>query len=111
VLGDLLAVARDHEQAVVDRQPEAEPGGEVEGEDRDRGQLAGDAQQQEGPDDRQAPDHRRKEGRHPAAEEEQREHEQQWEYEQLGLLQVLLDLLVDLLLGHSGTANGDPGPP
>ena len=32
----LLAVARDDEQAVVDRQPEAEAGHEVEREDRDR---------------------------------------------------------------------------
>ncbi|HEY6778233.1 MAG TPA: hypothetical protein VI122_17135 [Thermoleophilaceae bacterium] len=58
-LGDLLAVARDDEQAVVDRQPEPESDHEVEREDRDRAKLAGHAQHQRGADDRQPPDHQR----------------------------------------------------
>ena len=108
-LRDLLAVARDDEQAVVDRQPQAESGGQVEGEDRDVDELVGDAQQQEGPDDRQAADHQRQQGGHPAAEEEQGQQEEDREGEQLGLPQVLLDLLVHLLLGESYAADLDAG--
>ena len=77
--GDLLAVARDDEQAVVDRQPEPEAGDQVEGEDRDRAELAGDPQHQEGADDREAADQQRQQRGDEAAEEEQREQEQERE--------------------------------
>ena len=109
VLGDLLAVAGDDEEAVVDRQPEPEAGGQVEREDRDRADLAGDAQGEEGADDRQRADHQRQQRGDQASEEEQREQEEQREGQQLGHPQVLLDLLVDLLLRHRGTADRDPG--
>ena len=109
-LRDLLAVARDDEQAVVDRQPQPQTGGQVEGEDRDRDELVGEAQQQEGADDRQPADQQRKQRRDRAAEEEQREQEEEGEGEELGHPQVLLDLLVDLLLGERDPADRDPGP-
>ena len=107
--GDLLAVARDHEQAVVDRQAEPEAGDQVEGEDRDRAHLAGDAQHQECADDRQPADQQRQQRGDQAAEEEQREQEEEREGEQLGLAQVGLDLLVDLGLGDRRAADADPG--
>ncbi len=108
-LGDLLAVAGDDEEAVVDRQPEPERRRQVEGEDRDRAEFAGDPQDQEGADDRQTADHQRQDRGDEAAEEEQREQEEQREGQHLGLSQVFLDLLVDLLLGDREAADDDPG--
>src|SRR5690606_3306897 len=87
-LGDLLAVAGDDEEAVVDRQPEPERRGQVEREDRDRAEFAGQPQDEEGADDRQAADHQRQQRRDEAAEEQQREQEEQREGEQLGLFEV-----------------------
>ena len=108
--GDLLAVARDDEQAVVDREAEPEPGDEVEREDRDRGQLARDAEHQEGADDREAADEQRQQRGDEAAEEQQREQEEDREGEQLGGAQVALDLVVDLLLGDApGRRRVTPG--
>ena len=62
---------------------------------------------EEGADDRQAADQRRQQRRDQAAEEEQREQEQEREGEHLGAAQVGLDLLVHLLLGERGAAEGD----
>ena len=107
VLGDLLAVAGDDEEAVVDSQAQAERRGQVEGEDRDRGEFAGQAQDQEGADDRQAADHQRQHRGDEAAEEQQREQEEQREGEHLGHPQVLLDLFVHLLLGDREAADED----
>ena len=107
--GDLLAVAGDDEEAVVDRQAEAERRGQVEGEDGDRGEFAGDAEDEEGADDRQAADQQRQQRGDEAAEEEQREQEEEREGEHLGPLEVLLDLLVDLFLGDRRAADHDPG--
>ena len=107
--GDLLAVAGDDEEAVVDRQAQSERRRQVEGEDRDRGELAGEAEDEEGADDRQAADHQRQDRGDEAAEEQQREQEEQREGDQLGHFQVLLDLLVDLLLGDGEAADEDAG--
>jgi len=109
-LGDLLAVAGDDEEAVVDRQSQPQRRGQVEGEDRDRAEFAGEAEDEEGADDRQAADHQRQDRGDEAAEEQQREQEEQGEGEHLGHFQVLFDLLVDLLLGHGGAADDDPRP-
>ena len=106
---DLLAIARDDEEAVVDRQPEPEARNEVDREDRDVGQLVGDPQHQERADDRQHTDDQGQQRGHEAAEEEQREQEQEREGEHLRPSEVLLDLLVDLLLGDRGAANGHAG--
>ena len=108
-LRDLLAVARDDEQAVVDRQPEPEPGDQVEGEDRDRAELAGDPQHDQRADDREAADEQRQQRGDEAAEEEQREHEEDRKRVELGGAQVLFGLLVDLGLGDGGPARPDAG--
>ena len=68
-------------------------------------ELAGDPQHQEGADDRQAADQQRQQRGDEAAEEEQREQEEEREGEQLGRPQVVLDLLVDLLLGERAAAD------
>ncbi len=75
-LGDLLAISRDHEEAVVDRQAEAEAGDEVEREDRDRAHLGRAAQHHERADDCQAADEQGQQSGDEAAEEEQREQEE-----------------------------------
>ena len=106
---DLLAVARDDEQAVVDRQPEAEAGDQVEGEDRDVGELARDAQGDHRRDDREPADEQRQQRGDQAAEEEEGEEEEQREGVELGRAQVGLDLLVGLRLGQRRAAHGDPG--
>ena len=56
-----------------------------------------------------AADQQRQERGDQAAEEEQREQEEEREGEHLGHPQVLLDLLVDLLLGERGAADRDAG--
>ena len=97
---ELLAVAGDDEQAVVDRQPEPQTGGQVQREDRDRADLAGDSQDEERPHDRQTADQERQKRRDQAPEEEQRKQEEQRESEHLGAAQVGLGLLVHLFLGQ-----------
>ena len=78
-LRDLFAVARDDEQAVVDRQPEAQADHKVEREDRYRSQLARNAEHDHRADDRQPADEQRQRGGDQAAEEEQRQEEKDWE--------------------------------
>ena len=95
-LGELLPVARNHEQRVVDRQPEPEPGREIEREDGHVRHLVRDLQGEERADDREAADHERQQGRDRAAEEQQRQQEQEGEREELGAAQVVLDLVVHL---------------
>ena len=106
-LGDLLAVARDDEQAVVDREAQPEARDEVEREDRDRAQLAGDREEQERRDDREAADQKRQHRGDEAPEEEEREEEEDREGEHLRPLQVRLDVLVDLLLRDGVAADED----
>ena len=96
----LLAVARDHEQAVVDRQAEAEPGHEIEREHRDVGKARDDAQGQEGEDDGQAAEQRRQQGGHERAEEQQREQEDEGKGQELGVGEVVADLGVGLGVGE-----------
>ena len=62
---------------------------------------------EQGADDRQRADQERQRRRDEAAEEEQREEEEDREREQLGALQVRLDLLVHLLLRDRVAADAD----
>ena len=78
-LRGLLAVARDHEQAVVNRQPEAHPGDEVECEHRQIGEARDDSQREERGDDREPAEQRRQQRGDERAEEHQRQQEDQWE--------------------------------
>ncbi len=77
----------------------------LSGEDRDRGQFAGNPKHQDRPDDREAADQQRQRRRDETAEEEQREQEDDREGVQLRALQVRLDLVIDLLLGDSGSTD------
>ena len=92
----LLAVAGDDEQAVVDGQAEAERGGQVEGVDGDVGDLGQDPQHEQGADDGEAADGQR-EGPGDGAGEHQHQQEQgDRDGDGLGPGQVGLDLLADL---------------
>ena len=57
--GGFLAVAGDHEEAVVDREPEPEAGHHVEREHRQVGEARDDPQREEGRQDREASEQRR----------------------------------------------------
>ena len=92
----LLAIAGDHEQAVVDREPEPEAGDEVEREHRQVGEARDDAQREEGRQDREAAEQRRQQRRDQRAEEQQRQQEDEREREQLRVREVLAHLRVGL---------------
>src|SRR5207302_1186239 len=70
---ELLAVARDDEEAVVDRQPEPHPCDEVQGVLGDRHRLGREAEPEERARDRDHADERRQQRRDETAEDEQRE--------------------------------------
>jgi hypothetical protein len=92
----LLAVAAEHEQAVVDAQPEAERDGQVDRVDADVGDAAEQLQGQEGAEDRQHADQQREAGGHGAAEHQDQQHGGEREDDQLGPQQVALDGVADL---------------
>ena len=100
----LLPVAGDDEQAVVDRQPEPEAGDEVEREDRELGHLDHRAQQQQRPGHRDGADERRQQRGDEPAEDPEREQEQERERDQLRAEKVALDDLADLAAGDGGAA-------
>jgi hypothetical protein len=95
VARDLLAIARQDEQRVVDRQTQPEPDREVQREDRQRRRLVEEPQAEKRGHDRQQADEQRQQRRDRAAEHEQREQEQQREGEHLGPREILGDLLAD----------------
>jgi hypothetical protein len=95
-VADLLAEARHHEEAVVDREPEPHAGREVEGEDRDVRERCEDREDEERPDDGDPADEQRQARRDDAAEHEHHEHEGDREGDQLGPQEVLFDLVVGL---------------
>ena len=89
----LLAVAGDHEQAVVDRQPEARARSTKFSANTDRStKLGDDPQREERHHDRQAAEQRRQQRRDQRAEEQQRQQEDEREREQLGVREVVADL-------------------
>ena len=104
---DLLAVARDHQQRVVDREAEAEPGGDVEREERGVDEARHDPQHEERADDRDAADQQRDRGGDDAAEDEEEQQGQQREGDQLRLGQVLAGLVVGLVEAVREAALGD----
>ena len=97
--GELLAVAGEHEQAVVDPQAEAHAGDEVDGEHRQPRELVDQAQQQEREHDRKAPHEQRQRGRDEPAEHPEGQQQQDREGEHLRPLQVGGGGLVDLVEG------------
>ncbi len=105
----LAAEAGDDQQAVVDREAEAERGDQVEREDRHRGELVDHPQAEQGQDDVQAADDQRQRGGHQTAEDPQREQEQHREGQEFGPLQVVLDGADDLVADHLAAAELDRG--
>ncbi len=99
----LLAVAGDHEQAVVDCEPQPETDDDVQRELRKRQERVDDAQRQEGGHDGDAADEQRHQRRDDPPEDEQREDEKDRERQSLGLAEVLADLAAELLAGDRGT--------
>ena len=93
---DLLAIAREDEERVVDREAEPEPDREVQGEDRQQQALVDDAQAEEGPHDREQADEQRQQRGDGAPEDDERQEEQERERERLGAGEVLGDLVGDL---------------
>ena len=105
--GDLLSVAGDEQQRVVDREPEAEPGGDVEREDRGVDEGRHDPQHEERADDRDAANQQRDRGGDDAAEDDQQQQRQQREGDQLGLGQVGFGLVVDFVEARRVAAHRD----
>ena len=87
----LLAPARDDEQRVVDREAEPEPRDEVEREDRERMHLDREPEPEEREGDRAGADERRQERRDEAAEDPEREQQDERERDQLGAAEIALD--------------------
>jgi hypothetical protein len=95
----LLAVAREQEQAPVDREPEREARDEVERVDRERGDRGELTQQEEADEDRDPARERGEQAGDEAAEEEEREQHDQRHGQQLGPAQIVLDRRRDLVVG------------
>ena len=105
----LLAVTRYDEQAVVDRQSQAEGDHEIEGEDRERDRLVHQPEPQKGAKDRESAHEERQQRSHEPPEEEEGEHEEDREGDRLGLADVLADLIADRGPRQHAAAERDPG--
>ena len=95
--GELLAISRQHEQAVVDAQAETHPRDEVDREDREAEELVDHPQQQERRNNREAADEQRQHRRDEPAKDPEGEQQQDREGECLGAFQPGDDLLVDFV--------------
>ena len=84
----LFPEAVDHEQGVVDGQPQAQQRNDREGVDRDRGDLVDDTQRGERHDDRNRADDRGQPGRHDRAEDEHAEQHDERQGERFGARRV-----------------------
>ena len=109
--GELVPEPGDHEQAVVDREPEAEPDHDVDHEHVDLHHVRQQPQQEQGGDDREHPYDQRQRRRHESAEDQQREQEQQRRRVKLDPAQVVLGRLVQLVRGHGGPSGRDEAHP
>jgi hypothetical protein len=93
---ELLAVARDEEQAVVDPEAEADARDDVERVRRDGHRQVEQAQQEQPAEDRERPTDDRQQRGDEAPEHPQRQEEEQRERDALGEREVVLDLPVHL---------------
>ena len=93
---ELLAEPAHHEQRVVDRQPHAEQGDDVDREDRDVGDPGQQPHHGERAEDRDRADQGGHQGRDQAAEDQQAEQEHDRHAQRLGAGDVLRDLVVDV---------------
>ena len=109
-------VARDEQQRVVDREPDAQRRRDVQREQRRVDEARDDAQHEQRPERREQAE-RRDGGRDDPAEHEQQQHREDRERDQLGLREVRARLVVDLLEAdrepaeaHVERAQADPPP-
>ena len=112
-VGDLVAVATpeldpvagEDEEAVVDRQPDAEPGDDLEREEVDVDDAGERVQQRQGERrSRSRAEDQRQRRRDRRAEDEEQQQQQDRRREQLDPPRVLLGLLADLVRGDRGAA-------
>jgi hypothetical protein len=99
-----LAIAREEEQAPVDREADRQTGDEVERVDRERRHGRELAQEEEADEDRDHAGQRREQARDEPAEDEEREQHDQRHSQQLGASQVVLDRMGDLVVGDGAAA-------
>ena len=102
---ELLPVARDEQQAVVDREAETCARDEVEREDRDRGHVVDHSDQCQRDHDREAAGNQRQRSGDDAAKHPQSEQEEQWERDQLRAQEVVLRLGAHLLVRDGGSSD------
>ena len=101
----LLPEAADHEQAVVDRQPEPEDGDHVDREHRHVGDQGEQPQRGERAEDRGDADGQRQPGRDHAAEDEHEQHQQHRHGQHLGPGDVRADPLLDVAADRDPAAD------
>ena len=102
----LLPVAADDEQAVVDGQPEPESGGEVDGVHRHVGHQRQGVQHRQGGHDGDHPHEQRQRRRHRRPEHQQEAEGGDREGDALGPAEVRLDRAADLLVGGGDAGDG-----
>jgi len=107
---ELLAVAVEHEQAVVDPQTEAHAADEVQREHRDRRELVDQSQPQKREHDRKAADQQRQQRRDQTSEEPERQQQQKRKGEQLGAREVAGRAFVEFLVGERVAAETHAHP-
>ena len=107
---ELVAVAADHQQGVVDRQRQTHRGGQVQREDRDVGEERGHPQHGEGSEDGHHADRERQRGGEQAAEHPDEYQEAERDDDRLHQQQVVLRLFGDLDVDHRGAAGADHDP-
>ena len=106
--GELLAVAGDEQQAVVDPEPETRAGDDVQRVRGDRRRPVEQAKQEQRAEDRQCAAQERQQRRDHAPEHPESEQEQDREGELLRVGEVALHLPVDLGDGERAPAHGGP---
>ena len=106
---ELLAIAGDEQEAVVDRETEPRARDDVQRVRRDRRDGVEQPQQEQGADDRQRTADERQQRRDAATEDDQREHEEHRKRELLGVRQVPLDLAIDLEVPIAAPPAAVPG--
>ncbi len=108
VANELLSIARDQQQAVIDREPDRRAGDEIEREHRDRRHGVDEAQQCKRRKEREQPGGDGQQRSDQAPEDPEREHEEQREGDQLGPQEIAFRLRIHLFVCERGPAD-EPG--
>src|SRR5690606_23212954 len=95
VPAEFFAEAADHEEPVVDREPQPQEGGDVHREDRHVGHVRQGVQGRERAEDRQAADEQRQARRDEPAEDQYEQHHEEGQGDGLGARDVGGDAVVD----------------